>query len=95
MNDSEEDVIIASVTFVVKSEFILILWMGINQMLTFTKEFSNKEINKKRKKLTNNTVKKHFSKKFHFRIFLMHSVQKISQHLKEKNNASNLLTMSQ
>ena len=49
MNDSEEDIIIASVTFVVESEFILILWMGINQKLSFTKEFGNKETNKKKK----------------------------------------------
>ena len=84
MNDSEDDIIIASVTFVVESEFILILWMGINQKLTFTKEFGNKETNKKKKNLTNNTVEKPFSKNFHIGMFLMHSVQKISQHLFEK-----------
>ena len=81
MNDSEEDIIIASVTFVVESEFILILWMGINQQLAFTKEFGNKETNKKKKNLTNNTFEKPFSKIFHVGMFLMHSVQKISQHL--------------
>ena len=46
--DSEGDVVIASVTFVVESEFILILWMG--QTLTYTKEFGNKDINKKKKR---------------------------------------------
>ena len=95
-NEIDQDIVVASVTFVIDSNFVLILWMGKNQKLYFTREFGNREIIKKKKGSNTVSVDKPLCKNFYIGTFLMHSVQKNSQQIKKNRFlASNLFTMPQ